>query len=173
MTISSAKPVQPAQIPTQAPRKSFAEAARATPTPRSSPPSENRKAFILRVPHGILPAGPPVAPTTALLRERLPAMQNLVISDAVRMGDQKAAARIYLILPTFEMAAELVSFRHLLKGSGITLFDVLSAEERKLHRKLWPSYLAALAAGKKAQFSRACLKVDGVRIEAPSSSRSP
>ncbi len=91
-----------------------------------------------------------------------------MVADAMRMGDQKAAHRVYMQVPTLELAEQLVSARHALKGSGVAVFDVLSPEERSLHRRLWPSYLAAVAEGRRAQFSRCCLKVDGVRVVPPS-----
>ncbi|KAG1669138.1 hypothetical protein FOA52_002649 [Chlamydomonas sp. UWO 241] len=43
------------------------------------------------------------------------------------------------------------------------VFDVLSDREEAQHRALWPAFLAAKAAGKRAQFHRARLVVDGER----------
>ncbi|KAG1679013.1 hypothetical protein FOA52_013077 [Chlamydomonas sp. UWO 241] len=43
------------------------------------------------------------------------------------------------------------------------VFDVLSDREEAQHRALWPALLAAKAAGKRAQFHRARLVVDGER----------
>ncbi|KAG1678794.1 hypothetical protein FOA52_012834 [Chlamydomonas sp. UWO 241] len=48
-----------------------------------------------------------------------------------------------------------------------TVFDVLSDREEAQHRALWPAFLAAKAAGKRAQFHRARLVVDGERVPAP------
>ncbi|KAG1678799.1 hypothetical protein FOA52_012839 [Chlamydomonas sp. UWO 241] len=45
------------------------------------------------------------------------------------------------------------------------VFDVLSDREEAQHRALWPAFLAAKAAGKRAQFHRARLVVDGERVE--------
>jgi hypothetical protein len=39
-------------------------------------------------------------------------------------------------------------------GDGVTLMEVLSPEERKLHKQLWPLFVAAQAAGTPAQFRR-------------------
>ncbi|KAG1661982.1 hypothetical protein FOA52_007154 [Chlamydomonas sp. UWO 241] len=47
------------------------------------------------------------------------------------------------------------------------VFDVLSDREEAQHRALWPAFLAAKAAGKRAQFHRARLVVDGERVPAP------
>ncbi|KAG1661349.1 hypothetical protein FOA52_002463 [Chlamydomonas sp. UWO 241] len=47
------------------------------------------------------------------------------------------------------------------------VFDVLSDREEAQHRALWPAFLAAKAAGKRAQFHCARLVVDGERVAAP------
>ncbi|KAG1660386.1 hypothetical protein FOA52_007291 [Chlamydomonas sp. UWO 241] len=47
------------------------------------------------------------------------------------------------------------------------VFDVLSDREEAQHRALWPAFLAAKATGKRAQFHRARLVVDGERVPAP------
>ncbi|KAG1650802.1 hypothetical protein FOA52_009406, partial [Chlamydomonas sp. UWO 241] len=47
------------------------------------------------------------------------------------------------------------------------VFDVLSDREEAQHRALWPAFLAAKAAGKRAKFHRARLVVDGERVAAP------
>ncbi|KAG1657559.1 hypothetical protein FOA52_006759 [Chlamydomonas sp. UWO 241] len=46
------------------------------------------------------------------------------------------------------------------------VFDVLSDREEAQHRALWPAFLAAKAVGKRAQFHRARLVVDGERAQA-------
>ncbi|KAG1680934.1 hypothetical protein FOA52_009893 [Chlamydomonas sp. UWO 241] len=55
--------------------------------------------------------------------------------------------------------------------SGVDLsaavFDVLSDREEAQHQALWPAFVAAKAAGKRAQFHRARLVVDGERVAAP------
>ncbi|KAG1676652.1 hypothetical protein FOA52_008782 [Chlamydomonas sp. UWO 241] len=47
------------------------------------------------------------------------------------------------------------------------VFDVLSDREEARHQALWPAFVAAKAAGKRAQFHRARLAVDGERVAAP------
>ncbi|KAG1654994.1 hypothetical protein FOA52_008403 [Chlamydomonas sp. UWO 241] len=47
------------------------------------------------------------------------------------------------------------------------VFDVLSDREEAQHRALGPAFLAAKAAGKRAQFHRARLVVDSERVPAP------
>ncbi|KAG1665881.1 hypothetical protein FOA52_005370 [Chlamydomonas sp. UWO 241] len=44
------------------------------------------------------------------------------------------------------------------------IFDVLSDREEARHQTLWPAFVAAKAAGKRAQFHRARLVVDGERV---------
>eukprot|EP00955_Chlamydomonas_euryale_P012418 133749-Chlamydomonas_euryale.AAC.1 len=63
-------------------------------------------------------------------------------------------------------AVELVSARHCLKRliPGCHIFDVLSAEEKLARRQLWPLFLSAQDEGKKVQFRRARLFVDGVDV---------
>ncbi|KAG1670437.1 hypothetical protein FOA52_010173 [Chlamydomonas sp. UWO 241] len=48
-----------------------------------------------------------------------------------------------------------------------SFFDVLSDREEAQHQALWPAFLAAKVAGKRAQFHRARLVVDGERVPAP------
>ena len=72
--------------------------------------------------------------------------------------------RILFSVDEYE-ASWVVSDRHLLKGTGITIYDVLSPEEQERHDALWPHFLKAQREGKKAQFNRAVLKVDGERVE--------
>jgi hypothetical protein len=51
----------------------------------------------------------------------------------------------------------VVRFRRNLRNTGRTsnIFDVRSDTEKAQHRALWPAFLAAKAAGKRAQFHRA------------------
>ncbi|KAG1661077.1 hypothetical protein FOA52_004539 [Chlamydomonas sp. UWO 241] len=54
------------------------------------------------------------------------------------------------------------------------VFEVLSDREEAQHQALWPAFLAAKVAGKRAQFHRARLVVDGERgsgVEAPGRAR--
>ena len=175
--------------PQPAPRSSYASVAaagsaataaasatkpRVPRAPRSSPPCQERKAFIVQTPKGVLPsAGPLCQAVSVLLRDHIPELaQNYVyITDAVRVGDQSASSRVYITVKRLEYAETLVRFRCRLKNSGITVFDVLSPVERKLHQQLWPLFLEARARGQKAQFQRARLMVDGVRVQPPPGGR--
>ena len=59
----------------------------------------------------------------------------------------------------------MVKNRCLLKGTGCSLFDVLTKEEKVAHDRLWPRFMEARSkAGVKAQFSRARLFVDGKEV---------
>ena len=79
------------------------------------------------------------------------------------MGPQ-AAPRVLITVGSLAQAEELVQYRHLFKGSGYTVWDMLSPVEQVLHSKLWPRFKEAVALGKKAQFHRARLMVEGVRV---------
>lgn len=176
-------PPQPAPRPSYASVAAAAPAATATGTatksrvpraPRSSPPCQERKAFMVQTPKGVLPsAGPLSQAVSVLLRDRIPelAQHHVYITDAVRVGNQSASSRVYITVDRLEHAEALVRFRCRLKNSGITVFDVLSPAERKLHQQLWPLFLAARARGQKAQFQRARLMVDGVQVRPPSGGR--
>jgi hypothetical protein len=94
----------------------------------------------------------------------MPTLVELDVTDAIRVGDQAPASRIYMTVGSLEQAELLVQNRCCLKGKGLTVFDVLNPVETRIHRQLWPVFKAAVAAGKRAQFSRAKLVVDGVRI---------
>jgi hypothetical protein len=137
--------------------------------PRSSRPCDERKAFIVRSPLGVLqPAGALRDAVTSLLVDRLPELRDsgsgLHISDACRMGDQSRISRVYLTVATLEEADLLVRCRCHLRGTGISIMDVLSPVERRLHQQLWPLFLEARSAGSRAQFQRARLMVDGRQV---------
>lgn len=94
------------------------------------------------------------------------------IVDAVRMRDTAGARgsprmRIWFTVNSMEAAARVVLNRCDMKGECFTVYDVLSPEERQQHARLWPQFLAARAAGKKAQFNRARLYVDRAEVLAP------
>ncbi|KAG1655333.1 hypothetical protein FOA52_011226 [Chlamydomonas sp. UWO 241] len=63
----------------------------------------------------------------------------------------------------------VVRWRHKLRRcvDSTAVFDVLSDREEAQHQALWPAFLAAKVAGKRAQFHRARLVVDGERVPAP------
>ena len=97
---------------------------------------------------------------------------RIAIVEAVRMRDTAGARgsprmRIWFTVATMEAAEELLLNRCDLKGECFTVYDVLSPEERQQHARLWPQFLAARAAGKKAQFNRARLYVDRAEVLAP------
>ena len=52
-------------------------------------------------------------------------------------------------------------------GAAVSIFEVLTDHEEKQRVALWPTFLAAKAEGKKAQFSRARLRINGVQVAAP------
>ena len=139
--------------------------------PRSSRPVEERKAFIVRSPLGVLPPACALRETvTALFHQHMPELRGstgLHLTDATRIGDQSRFSRVYFTVANLEQADNLVRLRCKLRGSGISVFDVLSPGERRLHQQLWPLFLAARSAGSKAQFQRARLMVDGKRVLPP------
>ena len=114
--------------PQPAPRSSYASVAaagsaataaasatkpRVPRAPRSSPPCQERKAFIVQTPKGVLPsAGPLCQAVSVLLRDHIPELaQNYVyITDAVRVGDQSASSRVYITVKRLEYAETLVRF---------------------------------------------------------------
>ena len=130
----------------------------------------------MRTPKGVLPASGLLARDVAgVLRDHIPKLQDLGyggtgtywLTDAVRVGDQSAAARVYITVRDHAVAEAIVSSRRALKGTGFTVFDVLSAKEQQLHDQLWPLFLEARASGLKAQFKRARLYVDSKQVHPP------
>jgi hypothetical protein len=86
--------------------------------------------------------------------------QHVHLTDCWRLG----AFRFYVEVALLEEAEQLVSARCRLKGTGYTLFDALSLDEAHDHKLLWPQFIVAQQQGKRAQFKRAALFVDGVRV---------
>jgi len=78
------------------------------------------------------------------------------ITDVFRQG-----SAIFFRVQTHESADKVVRNRCRLKGTGFTIFDVLSPREEQQHSTLMPRFKEAVAEGKRAQFSRHRLKVDG------------
>ncbi|KAG1664032.1 hypothetical protein FOA52_010451 [Chlamydomonas sp. UWO 241] len=75
-----------------------------------------------------------------------------------------------LFTVTSDVAADtVVCYRHRLCSGGrmSNIFDALSDREEARHQALWPAFVAAKAAGKRAQFHRARLVIDGERVAAP------
>jgi G3E family GTPase len=87
----------------------------------------------------------------------------VTIVDAARVS----ATSVFFAVDKLEQADLLVSNRFHLKDSGVTLYEVLSPEERAQHARLIPQFTAARAAGRHAQFSRARLFVDQHLVPCP------
>ncbi|KAG1666680.1 hypothetical protein FOA52_013592 [Chlamydomonas sp. UWO 241] len=75
--------------------------------------------------------------------------------------------RVLFTVASGAVADTVVRWRWKLRQTQVAVFDVLSDHEEARHRALWPAFLAAKAAGKRAQFHRARLVVDGERVAAP------
>ena len=93
---------------------------------------------------------------------------SLVIKD-FRKGGTRSRPLIHFQVENLVMADAVVRYRHRLKAASssedkFAIFDVLSPEEEDIHSKLFPVFLEAIRAGKKAQFNRAYLRVDGVPV---------
>ena len=135
-----------------------------------------RKQFVLVGPSGPLPAAPvgtlPYFPpnslsgkVAALLYQHLPAaIATASITDAYLTGRQDRVSRVHFVVHSVETANSIVQWRHLLRGTGFTIFDVLSPLELERHRALWPRFLAARQAGSRAQFQRDRLYIDRVLV---------
>ncbi|KAG1656122.1 hypothetical protein FOA52_007821 [Chlamydomonas sp. UWO 241] len=92
------------------------------------------------------------------------------------IGVEPRAGGMLRVLFTVEsdaVADTVVRWRHALcnrqywSGPAAAVFDVLSDREEARRRVLWPAFVAAKTAGKRAQFHRARLVVDGGRVAAP------
>ncbi|KAG1679805.1 hypothetical protein FOA52_012717 [Chlamydomonas sp. UWO 241] len=77
--------------------------------------------------------------------------------------------RVLFTVASDAVADTVVRWRHELRRcvDSAAVFDVLSDREEAQHQALWPAFLAAKVAGKRAQFHRARLVVDGERVPAP------
>ncbi|KAG1673170.1 hypothetical protein FOA52_015281 [Chlamydomonas sp. UWO 241] len=77
--------------------------------------------------------------------------------------------RVLFTVASDAVADTVVRWRHELRRcvDSTAVFDVLSDREEAQHQALWPAFLAAKVAGKRAQFHRARLVVDGERVPAP------
>ncbi|KAG1676453.1 hypothetical protein FOA52_002273 [Chlamydomonas sp. UWO 241] len=76
--------------------------------------------------------------------------------------------RVLFTVASDAVADTVVRWRHELRRcvDSTAVFDVLSDREEAQHQALWPAFLAAKVAGKRAQFHRARLVVDGERAVA-------
>ncbi|KAG1660132.1 hypothetical protein FOA52_003792 [Chlamydomonas sp. UWO 241] len=72
--------------------------------------------------------------------------------------------RVLFTVTSDAVADTVVRWRRSLRQASVAVFDVLSDREEAQHQALWPAFLAAKAAGKRAQFHRARLVVDGERV---------
>ncbi|KAG1675224.1 hypothetical protein FOA52_016254 [Chlamydomonas sp. UWO 241] len=77
--------------------------------------------------------------------------------------------RVLFTVASDAVADTVVRCRHELRRcvDSTAVFDVLSDREEAPHQALWPAFLAAKVAGKRAQFHRARLVADGERVPAP------
>jgi hypothetical protein len=86
---------------------------------------------------------------------------GVVVVDSVRLGSA-AAPRFQFKVASLEQADVLVRGRgKAFAGAGVMLSEVLSAREAALHKQLYPDFLRLKAAGRRVQFRRARLFVDG------------
>ena len=128
-----------------------------------------RKHFLAIGPRDAFTSSEPLSSQLiGLIAQRMPSAR-FSVTDAVRVGDQTRISRVYLTVGTLEEADSMVRWRHCLRGSGFTLYEVLSPVESAAHQALWPLFVAARALGKRTQLNRARLTVDGIRISPPSS----
>ncbi|KAG1680971.1 hypothetical protein FOA52_009930 [Chlamydomonas sp. UWO 241] len=74
------------------------------------------------------------------------------------------ALRVLFTVASDAVADTVVRWRHELRRcvDSTAVFDVLSDREEAQHQALWPAFLAAKVAGKRAQFHRARLVVDAM-----------
>ncbi|KAG1675339.1 hypothetical protein FOA52_016013 [Chlamydomonas sp. UWO 241] len=81
----------------------------------------------------------------------------------------RGVLRVLFTVASDAVADTVVRWRHELRRcvDSTAVFDVLSDREEAQHQALWPAFLAAKVAGKRAQFHRARLVVDGERVPAP------
>ncbi|KAG1662849.1 hypothetical protein FOA52_010640 [Chlamydomonas sp. UWO 241] len=77
--------------------------------------------------------------------------------------------RVLFTVASDAVGDTVVRWRHELRRcvDSTAVFNVLSDREEAQHQALWPAFLAAKVAGKRAQFHRARLVVDGERVPAP------
>ncbi|KAG1658017.1 hypothetical protein FOA52_010258 [Chlamydomonas sp. UWO 241] len=74
--------------------------------------------------------------------------------------------RVLFTVASDAVADTVVRWRHELRRcvDSTAVFDVLSDREEAQHQALWPAFLAAKVAGKRAQFHHARLVVNGERL---------
>lgn len=86
-----------------------------------------------------------------------------VSPDAVKViqAERVDSSRIRFRVQDVFAANLVVDRRRGLRGSGLTILDVLSPEEKVAHQRLWPVFKEAQRMGKRASFVRARLYIDG------------
>jgi hypothetical protein len=135
---------------------------------------ELRRTFTVRTP-AVTSSGSASAAVRGVLASIGLEPASILVVDATFIGPRPAgpggAARILFVVGSADQADAIVSARCRLKGSGCTIFEVLSDREQAQHALLWPVYEAALADGQKPQFRRARLIVDGVHVPVPMPAR--
>jgi hypothetical protein len=78
------------------------------------------------------------------------------VVDVFRKGPS-----VYFKVENHTSAYDMVHKRSALKGTGISIFEVLSKREEQLYQALIPRFREAKEKGQKAQFYRHRLKIDG------------
>jgi hypothetical protein len=121
----------------------------------------NKTIFRLHVPAShpitqIRAPGPLFSGVKEILTQHSLGQLNPYIGDIFRQG-----SAIFFRMIGHCSADRVVRTRCRLKGTGFTIFDVLSSWEEQQHTSLKPLFEEAVAAGKRAQFSRHRLKIDG------------
>ncbi|KAG1681305.1 hypothetical protein FOA52_007351 [Chlamydomonas sp. UWO 241] len=103
---------------------------------------------------------------SASLRNAKPAVGGIGVEP--RRGGM---LRVLITVASDAMADIVVRWRHALCHTldpSAAVFDVLSDRKEVRQQALWPAFVAAKAVGKRAQFRRPRLVVDGEWVVAPS-----
>lgn len=90
---------------------------------------------------------------------------NLGVKATVSNALVLPSGHFFMELATIDQARAVVKARHLLKGSGYGIFDMLSPEEQAAHNYLWPTFVAARKHGHTAQFHQASLVVSSLNSD--------
>ena len=180
-------PEAPAAAPNRpaAPTTSWAAKAAAAPVATPAPtrhargssshaaPFNHRLHFVVVAAAGQVPAGVRGKALVAAIDSTLHAYMagaEFTIADARRIRPEPARGaeaprdRFLIAVDRMWEADSLVAHRHMLKGTGVVVFDHLSREEQVAHARLLPAFRQAQASGAKAQFQRARLFVDRVEV---------
>jgi hypothetical protein len=90
-----------------------------------------------------------------------------VVEVALLPQGEPGQSRIYFRVGTQRQADLLVQRRCALRATDTLLMEVLTPVEREYRRRLWPAFEAAQEAGRRAQFVRSRLYVDGKEVASP------